>query len=144
MNSVFTQYEELSSPQFADIDLSLRLRMITANFGLDNSSFRAQPHSLIVNKIYTYAILNLINFELWPKFPDVLSKNYQKSQIKLSLVNEIAYRRWVSNLAGEYQIIPAGCRPINTVFEAYLWDNSPYVEFSKMLRSIYYIWTSKL
>jgi hypothetical protein len=48
-----------------------------------------------------------------------LSKNYQKSQIKLSLVNEIAYRRWVSNLSGEYQIIPAGCRPIKTVFEAH-------------------------
>jgi hypothetical protein len=52
-----------------------------------------------------------------------LSKNYQKSQIKLLLANEIAYRRWVSNLAGEYQIIPAGCRPIKTVFEAHLWDN---------------------
>jgi hypothetical protein len=47
-----------------------------------------------------------MNFE---KFPDVLSKNDQKSQIKLSLANEIAYRRWVSNLAGGYQIIPAGC-----------------------------------
>ena len=43
MNSVFAQYEELSSPQFAVINLSLRLRLITANFGLDNSSYRAQP-----------------------------------------------------------------------------------------------------
>ena len=49
MNSVFAQYEELSSPQFAVINLSLRLRLITANFGLDNSSYRAQPHSIIVN-----------------------------------------------------------------------------------------------
>ena len=48
MNSVFAQYEELSSPQFAVINLSLRLRLITANFGLDNSSYRAQPHSIIV------------------------------------------------------------------------------------------------
>jgi hypothetical protein len=46
LNSVFAQYEELSSPQFAVI--SLRLRLITANFGLDNSSYRAQPHSIIV------------------------------------------------------------------------------------------------
>jgi hypothetical protein len=45
-NSVFAQYEELSSPQFTVINLSLRL--ITANFGLDNSSYRAQPHSIIV------------------------------------------------------------------------------------------------
>jgi hypothetical protein len=45
-NSVFAQYEELSSPQFAVINLSLRL--ITANLGLDNSSYRAQPHSIIV------------------------------------------------------------------------------------------------
>ena len=49
MNSVFTQYEELLSPQFAVINLSLRLRLITANFGLDNSSYRAQPHSIIAN-----------------------------------------------------------------------------------------------
>jgi hypothetical protein len=28
--------------------LSLRLRLITANFGLDNSSYPAQPHSIIV------------------------------------------------------------------------------------------------
>jgi hypothetical protein len=49
LNSVFAQYEELSSPQFAAINLSLRLRLITANFGLDNSSYRAQPHSIIVN-----------------------------------------------------------------------------------------------
>ena len=48
MNSVFAQYEELPSPQFAVINLSLRLRLITANFGLDNSSYRAQPHSIIV------------------------------------------------------------------------------------------------
>ena len=52
MNSVFAQYEELPSPQFAVINLSLRLRLITANFGLDNSSYRAQPHSIIV-KYYT-------------------------------------------------------------------------------------------
>jgi hypothetical protein len=26
-------------------------------------------------------------------------------------------------IAGGYQIIPAGCRPIKTVFEAHLWDN---------------------
>jgi hypothetical protein len=52
----------------------------------------------------------------------------KKSQIKLSLANEIAYRWWVSNLAGEFQIIAAGCRPIKTVFEAHLWDNiSPHV-----------------
>jgi hypothetical protein len=49
LNSVFAQYEELPSPQFAVINLSLRLRLITANFGLDNSSYRAQPHSIIVN-----------------------------------------------------------------------------------------------
>jgi hypothetical protein len=49
LNSVFAQYEELSSPQFAVINLSLRLQLITANFGLDNSSYRAQPHSIIVN-----------------------------------------------------------------------------------------------
>jgi hypothetical protein len=48
LNSVFAQYEELSIPQFAVINLSLRLRLITANFGLDNSSYRAQPHSIIV------------------------------------------------------------------------------------------------
>jgi hypothetical protein len=48
LNSVFAQYEELSSPQFAVINLSLRLRLITANVGLDNSSYRAQPHSIIV------------------------------------------------------------------------------------------------
>ena len=48
MNSVFAQYEDLPSPQFAVINLSLRLRLITANFGLDNSSYRAQPHSIIV------------------------------------------------------------------------------------------------
>jgi hypothetical protein len=35
LNSVFAQYEELSRPQFAVINLSLRLRLITANFGLD-------------------------------------------------------------------------------------------------------------
>ena len=51
MNSVFAQYEELPSPQFAVINLSLRLRLITANFGLDNSSYRAQPHSIIVNSL---------------------------------------------------------------------------------------------
>ena len=51
MNSVFAQYEELPSPQFAVINLSLRLRLITANFGLDNSSYRAQPHSIIVNNM---------------------------------------------------------------------------------------------
>jgi hypothetical protein len=59
-----------------------------------------------------------MNFE---KFPDVLSKNDQKSQIKLSLANEIAYRRWVSNLAG--------CWPIKTVFEAHLWDNISYLTY---------------
>jgi hypothetical protein len=48
LNSVFAQYEELSSPQFAVINLSLRLRLITADFGLDNSSYCAQPHSIIV------------------------------------------------------------------------------------------------
>ena len=67
-----------------------------------------------------------MNFE---KFPDVLSKNDQKSQIKLSLANEIAYRRWVSNLAGGYQIIPAGCWPIKTGFEAHLWDNISYLTY---------------
>ena len=51
MNSVFAQYEELPSPQFAVINLSLRLRLITANFGLDNSSYRAQPHSIIVKYV---------------------------------------------------------------------------------------------
>ena len=56
MNSVFAQYEELSSPQFAVINLSLRLRLITANFGLDNSSYRAQPHSIIVK----YSVTDLI------------------------------------------------------------------------------------
>jgi hypothetical protein len=54
LNEVFTQYEELSSPKFAVINLSLRLRLIRANFGLDNSSYRAQPHSIIVNYYYTY------------------------------------------------------------------------------------------
>jgi hypothetical protein len=49
LNSVFTQYEELSSPQFAVFNLRLRLRLITANLGLDNSSYRAPPHSIIVN-----------------------------------------------------------------------------------------------
>jgi hypothetical protein len=49
LNSVFAQYEELSSPHFAVINLSLRLWLITANFGLDNSSYRAQPHSIIFN-----------------------------------------------------------------------------------------------
>jgi hypothetical protein len=66
--------------------------------------FHLDLNSLFYWQIYTDAILNLMNFELWPKFPDVLSKNYQKSQIKLSSANEIAYRRWVSNLAGGYQI----------------------------------------
>jgi hypothetical protein len=36
------------APQCAVINLSLRLRLITANFGLDNSSYRAKPHSIIV------------------------------------------------------------------------------------------------
>ena len=57
MNSVFAQYEELSSPQFAVINLSLRLRLMTANFGLNNSSYRAQPHSIIV-KYSPFAILS--------------------------------------------------------------------------------------
>jgi hypothetical protein len=39
----------------------------------------------------------------------------------------IKSNRWVSNLAGEYQIISAGCRPIKTFFEAHLWDNYPYL-----------------
>jgi hypothetical protein len=44
LNSVFAQYEELSSPQFA------------VNFGLDNSSYRAQPHSIIVNYYLLYKV----------------------------------------------------------------------------------------
>ncbi len=37
---------------------SLRLRLITANFGLDSSSYRAQPHPIIVNYkiLYYYAL----------------------------------------------------------------------------------------
>ena len=61
MNSVFAQYEELSSPQFAVINLSLRLRLITANFGLDNSSYRAQPHSIIVNYILDVIFIKFVN-----------------------------------------------------------------------------------
>jgi hypothetical protein len=42
------------------INLSLRLRSITANFGLDNSSYRAQPHSIIVNyRTSTYLLTSL-------------------------------------------------------------------------------------
>jgi hypothetical protein len=36
------RYEELSSPKFAVINRSRRLRLITANWGLDNSSYCAK------------------------------------------------------------------------------------------------------
>ena len=38
----WAQYEELSSPTFAVINRSRRLRLITANWGLDNSSYCAK------------------------------------------------------------------------------------------------------
>jgi hypothetical protein len=65
LNSVFAQYEELPSPQFAVINLSLRLRLITANFGLDNSSYRAQPHSIIVNYISVLCVKCVIQYVLY-------------------------------------------------------------------------------
>ena len=84
MNSVFAQYEELSSPQFAVINLSLRLRLITANFGLDNSSYRAQPHSIIVNNLTCEIIHDNLTCE-----------NYRFSNIaflyKLSLFKDCLY-----------------------------------------------------
>jgi hypothetical protein len=57
LNSVFAQYEELSSPQFAVINLSLRLRLIMENFRLDNSSYRAQPHSIIVKWFFCVGVM---------------------------------------------------------------------------------------
>jgi hypothetical protein len=38
----WARYEELSSPKFAVINRSRRLRLITANWGLDNSSYCAK------------------------------------------------------------------------------------------------------
>ena len=67
MNSVFAQYEELSSPQFVVINLSHRLRLITANFGLDNSSYRAQPHSIIVNYYYLLKQHEVMQHEVMTK-----------------------------------------------------------------------------
>ena len=44
-------YQALSLP----FNINLSLRLITENVGLDNSSYRAQPHSIIVNyKTYRY------------------------------------------------------------------------------------------
>jgi hypothetical protein len=49
----------MKSYQARSLPLStFRLRLITANFGLDNSSYRAQPHSIIVNKWHC-AIMHL-------------------------------------------------------------------------------------
>jgi hypothetical protein len=39
--------ETLAKPKFKNY---WKIGKITANFGLDNSSYRAQPHSIIVNK----------------------------------------------------------------------------------------------
>jgi hypothetical protein len=45
----WARYEELSSPKFAVINRSRRLRLITANWGLDNSSSVVRkPNSIIV------------------------------------------------------------------------------------------------
>jgi hypothetical protein len=41
----WARYEELSSPKFAVINRSRRLRLITANWGLDNSSYCAKTES---------------------------------------------------------------------------------------------------
>ena len=78
MNSVFAQYEVLPSPQFAVINLSLRLRLITANFGLDNSSYRSQPHSIIVNCAITFnPTINLRKAQQTTRVVRKLSKRKQ-------------------------------------------------------------------
>ena len=77
MNSVFAQYEELSSPQFAVINLSLRLRLMTANFGLNNSSYRAQPHSIIV-KYCPFAILSADSWRQLQCHQDVIKKPHDR------------------------------------------------------------------
>ena len=64
MNSVFAQYEELSSPQFAVINLSLRLRLITANFGLDNSSYSAQVITQTNNVAHVF-LLEMHRIRSW-------------------------------------------------------------------------------
>ena len=81
MNSVFAQYEELPSPQFAVINVSLRLRFITANFGLDNSSYRAQPHSIIVKYLLLNQNLNGNEYEY-----DFLAPGRTRSNLVLVLV----------------------------------------------------------
>jgi hypothetical protein len=48
-------YQALSLP--LSTSLGLRLRLITANFGLDNSSYRAQHHSIIVKYMLVNSIL---------------------------------------------------------------------------------------
>jgi mRNA-degrading endonuclease RelE of RelBE toxin-antitoxin system len=77
--------------QFAVINLSLRLRLITANFGLDNSSYRAQPHSIIVKYSPIPAIqVNITKqkFSKWRLF--VLWKFTDKeiSEIKINSVSK--------------------------------------------------------
>jgi hypothetical protein len=100
LNSVFAQYKELSSPQFAVINLSLRL--ITANFGLDNSSYRAQPHSIIVNYCIPVTVCDLTDLTLCliknvadlVRATDGATSARQKSLNGLSvLVNAIEHRR---------------------------------------------------
>jgi hypothetical protein len=66
LNSVFAQCEELSSPQ------------ITANFGLDNSSYRAQPHSIIIELINPFE-----NFAIAP--PKILHFQHPTPSIKIKI-----------------------------------------------------------
>jgi hypothetical protein len=111
LNSVFAQYEELSSPQFAVINL--RLRLITANFGLDNSSYRAQPHSIIVKYYVPWpCTLSLRTF-----FPQVLigwSKNkidFQFHLFRIMLSIRICfYACLFASLSSQTQEIFVPCR----------------------------------
>ena len=68
--------------------LSLWLRLITANFGLDNSSYRAQPHSIIVKYSPTgehnkSEILKVAA----SRFVDVTGKEIREIKIKSVLQN---------------------------------------------------------
>jgi hypothetical protein len=73
----WARYEELSSPKFAVINRSRRLRLITANWGLDNSSYyMAFQNSLFwladKRSVKTHIRTVVRIFRIWTGIPDVV------------------------------------------------------------------------
>ena len=91
------RYEELSSPKFAVINRSRRLRLITANWGLDNSSYCAKTEFnncfiiYLKNSKQTEAICILFVIRKNPS-----SSSYQwRQRVNMILVVVVIWRKHV-------------------------------------------------